>query len=90
MLHSSCRIQCELRQGVADQSRDRPGAPGLLCASWRRFDPSSSPSAIDQGSLLSSAVEQPQNPQQTETFQVNDRTGDYRRDRNLRRDTTFF
>jgi hypothetical protein len=42
------------------------------------------------GSQLSSAVDEPQNPQQTETFQVNDRTGDYRRDGNLRRETTFF
>src|SRR5712671_5532957 len=63
---------------------------GVLRLTWRRFDPSSSPSAIDLGSLLSSAVDQPQNPQQTATFQVNDRTGDYRRDGNLRRETTFF
>jgi hypothetical protein len=47
-------------------------------------------SAIDLGSLLSSAVDQPQNPQQVETFQVSDRTGDYRRDGNLRLETTFF
>ncbi len=47
-------------------------------------------SAIDLGSLLSSSVDQPKNPQQTETFRVNDRTGDYRRDGNLRSETTFF
>jgi hypothetical protein len=56
---------------------------------WRRFDPRFSPSAIDLGSLLSSAVDLPQNPQQTETFQVNDCTGDYRRNGNLRLETTF-
>jgi hypothetical protein len=49
-----------------------------------------SPSAIDLGSLLSSSVDQPQNPQQTETFRLNDRTRDYRRDGNLRLETTFF
>jgi hypothetical protein len=63
---------------------------GVLWPTWRRFDPSSSPSAIDLGSLLSSAVNLPQNPQQTEIFQVNDCTGDYRRDGNLRLETTFF
>src|SRR6266436_9394065 len=47
-------------------------------------------SAIDLGSRLSSAFDQPQNPQQTGAFQVNDRTGDYRRDGNLRLETTFF
>src|SRR5260221_14785635 len=47
-------------------------------------------SAIDWGRLLLSAVDQSQNPQETETFQVNDRTGDYRRDGNLRLETTFF
>ena len=62
----------------------------ILNPNWRRFDPSSSPSAIDLGSLLSSAFDQPQNPQQTETFQANDRTRDYRRDGNLRLETTFF
>ena len=49
-----------------------------------------SPSAINLGSLPSNSVDQPQNPQQTETFRVNDRTGDYRRDGNLRSETTFF
>ena len=47
-------------------------------------------SAIDLGSLLSNSVDRPQNPQQTEAFRVNDRTGDYRRDGNLRLETTFF
>src|SRR5260370_19157924 len=46
--------------------------------------------AINLGSLLSSSPDQPQNPQQTETFRVNDRTGDYRRDGNLRSESTFF
>jgi hypothetical protein len=66
------------------------GYAGLPWPTWRRFDPSSSPSATALGSQLSSAVDEPQNSQQTETFQVNDRTGDYRRDGNLRRETTFF
>ncbi len=47
-------------------------------------------SAIDLGSLLLSSVDQPENPQQTETFQLNDRTRDCRRDGNLRLETTFF
>jgi hypothetical protein len=40
----------------------------VLWPTWRRFDPSSSPSAIDLGSLLFNSVDQPRNPQQTETF----------------------
>jgi hypothetical protein len=47
-------------------------------------------SAIDLGSPLSNSVDQPQNPQQIETFQVNDRTGDCRKDGNLPLETTFF
>src|SRR5882724_10168933 len=66
------------------------GYAGLPWPTWRRFDPSSSPSASDQGSLLSSSVDPPQNPQQTETFWVTDRTRDCRRDVNLRLETTFF
>jgi hypothetical protein len=66
------------------------GYPGLLWDTRRRFDPSSSPSAIDLGSLLSSSVNQSQNPQQTETFEANDRTRDCPRDGNLRLETTFF
>jgi hypothetical protein len=58
-------------------------------ATRRRFDPSSSPSAIDPGSLLSITVDQ-LHPQQTETFWVTDRTRDCRRDGNLRLETTFF
>ena len=37
-----------------------------------------------------SSGDQPQNPQQTETFWVNDRTRDYRRSGNLRLEITFF
>jgi hypothetical protein len=37
-----------------------------LVEPYREFE--SSRSAIDQGSLLSSSVDQPQNPQQIETF----------------------
>ena len=55
--------------GLAQRSgASAPKSVGLRSSTWRRFDPSSSPSAIDLGSLLSSSVDQPENPQQTETF----------------------
>src|SRR3981189_2561513 len=41
---------------------------GVLWPTWRRFDPSSSPSATYRGGLLSNPVDQPEIPQQTETF----------------------
>jgi hypothetical protein len=63
------------------------GAPGVLVP-YRGSNRSRS--AIDLGSLLSITVDQPQNPQQTETFWVTDRTRDCRRDGNLRLETTFF
>jgi hypothetical protein len=46
----------------------------VLWPTRRRFDPSSSPSATGLGSLPSDSVDRPQNPQQTETLQLNDRT----------------
>jgi hypothetical protein len=67
-----------------------PELAGAPWPTWRRFDPSSSPSAIDLGNPLSNSVDQPQNAQQIETFWVNDRTRDCRRDDNLRLETTFF
>jgi hypothetical protein len=47
---------------------DPPGPPGLLGNTRRRFDPSSSRSAIVQGRQRLSSVESPKNPKQTETF----------------------
>ena len=54
------------------------------------LDPSSSPSAIVQVRQRLSSVESSENPQQTETFWVMDRTGDYARNGNLRVETAFF
>ena len=46
-----------------------PLEPRIVGRPGRRwFDPSSSPSAIELGSLPSNSVDRPQNPQQTETF----------------------
>src|SRR6202171_1221564 len=41
---------------------------GVRWPTWRRFDPSSSPSAIDLGGLPSNSVDRPQKPQQNEAF----------------------